>query len=243
MSFAQARAAADGAVERTRVRAAAAAQPARRVVPDGAPHAWQDGDAAIAVAAVDESAKIDLNPRQRGAAEGAAAERRRRWMPKRPQRLVDAIARLAGRRRPDAARTGPRTPTTAPPGSSTGPPTRRSKRSANCSACSGMTPALFAKIADSLTVIFAAGRHQPGDGVARRAAGAAERDARSGRRVPRAAQGRAREQAARAAVCRRPGLRRRRDCGVADTGRGDDARWCNLRARSGRASVGDPRRP
>jgi general secretion pathway protein K len=60
ISLAQARAIADGAVER------AAFELMRPRIPDawavdGQVHAWQDGDIAIVVTAVDESAKIDLN--------------------------------------------------------------------------------------------------------------------------------------------------------------------------------------
>ncbi len=61
MSLSQARAAADGAVERTafevsRPRVAADAWNA-----DGQPHAWTEGDIALTATAYDESARIDLN--------------------------------------------------------------------------------------------------------------------------------------------------------------------------------------
>ena len=60
LSLAQARAAADGAIER------AAYELQRPRLPDawaldGVPHYWQDGDIAIKVVAVDEAARIDLN--------------------------------------------------------------------------------------------------------------------------------------------------------------------------------------
>ncbi len=60
LSLAQARAAADGAIER------AAYELQRPRLPDawaldGVPHYWQDGDVAIKVVAVDEAARIDLN--------------------------------------------------------------------------------------------------------------------------------------------------------------------------------------
>jgi general secretion pathway protein K len=60
VSLAQARAAADGAVERT------AYEVMRPRLPDawtsdGQPHRWNDGDASIVVTAVDEAAKIDVN--------------------------------------------------------------------------------------------------------------------------------------------------------------------------------------
>ena len=61
MSLSQARAAADGAVERTafevsRPRVAVDAWSA-----DGQPHTWTDGDIALTATAYDESARIDLN--------------------------------------------------------------------------------------------------------------------------------------------------------------------------------------
>ena len=72
LSLAQARAAADGAIER------AAYELQRPRLPDawaldGVPHYWQDGDIAIKVVAVDEAARIDLNVAARRAAEGHAA--------------------------------------------------------------------------------------------------------------------------------------------------------------------------
>ena len=60
VSLAQARAAADGAVERT-----AYELPRPRIAdawtPDGQAHRWSEGNAAIVVTAVDEAARIDLN--------------------------------------------------------------------------------------------------------------------------------------------------------------------------------------
>ncbi len=60
VSLAQARAAADGAVERT---AYELSRPriADAWSPDGQAHRWNDGGAAIVVTAVDEAAKIDIN--------------------------------------------------------------------------------------------------------------------------------------------------------------------------------------
>ena len=60
ISLSQARAAADGAVERT------VFEVSRNVTPDtwkrdGTVHTWKDGDIALAASATDESAKIDLN--------------------------------------------------------------------------------------------------------------------------------------------------------------------------------------
>src|SRR5439155_26959058 len=58
--LAQARAAADGAIERTVFEITRPRVPDAWAV-DGQEHAWHDGDAAVVVTAVDESAKIDLN--------------------------------------------------------------------------------------------------------------------------------------------------------------------------------------
>ncbi len=61
MSVAQARAAADGAVERTVFELSRPRNIAGAWVPNGQVHQWQDGDVAISVMAIDESSKIDLN--------------------------------------------------------------------------------------------------------------------------------------------------------------------------------------
>jgi general secretion pathway protein K len=60
ISLAQARSAADGAIERTAFELTRPRIP-DAWTPDGQPHRWQDGDASIVVTAVDEAAKIDLN--------------------------------------------------------------------------------------------------------------------------------------------------------------------------------------
>jgi general secretion pathway protein K len=61
MSLAQARAAADGAVERTAFEVSRARVAADAWSADGQPHTWTDGDIALTAAAYDESARIDLN--------------------------------------------------------------------------------------------------------------------------------------------------------------------------------------
>ena len=60
ISLAQARAAANGAIERTVFEVSRISTPDtwKR---DGAVHKWQDGDIALAASATDEAAKIDLN--------------------------------------------------------------------------------------------------------------------------------------------------------------------------------------
>ena len=61
MSLAQARAAADGAVERTAFELSRPRTSAEAWNADGQPHAWTDGDIALTAVAHDESARIDLN--------------------------------------------------------------------------------------------------------------------------------------------------------------------------------------
>ena len=60
LSLAQARAAADGAIERMAFELSRPRYPTAWMA-DGEPHQWQDGDVAIVATAVDESARIDLN--------------------------------------------------------------------------------------------------------------------------------------------------------------------------------------
>jgi general secretion pathway protein K len=61
LSLAQARAAADGAVERVAFELQRPRNLNEAWTADGQPHVWQDGEIAIVVTAVDEAAKIDLN--------------------------------------------------------------------------------------------------------------------------------------------------------------------------------------
>ena len=133
VSLARARAAADGALERTafelmRPRIADAWQP------DGQPRRWSDADAAIVVTAVDEAARIDINAAPDamlknlliaiGGLDDAAATS-----------LVDAIGDW---RDPDDLRrpSGPRRPSIGRPTSSTCRRTRRSKPSRSLPVCS-----------------------------------------------------------------------------------------------------------
>ena len=92
LSLAQARAAADGAVERDGLRADAPAQPARRLAGRRrAAHVAGRRSRASRPGRVDESARIDLNTAQRSAAEGPAAERRRARCRRRPTACSRAI--------------------------------------------------------------------------------------------------------------------------------------------------------
>ena len=61
LSSAQARAAADGAVERTAFELARPRGHVEAWAPDGSTHSWRDGEVALTATAVDESAKIDVN--------------------------------------------------------------------------------------------------------------------------------------------------------------------------------------
>ena len=61
LSFAQARAIADGAIERTAFELQRPRNLADVWTADGEPHKWQEGDTALTTTAVDESAKIDIN--------------------------------------------------------------------------------------------------------------------------------------------------------------------------------------
>jgi general secretion pathway protein K len=61
MSFAQARAVADGAVERMAFELSRPRNLQDAWKADGQPHVWNEGDVAVTAAAFDESARIDLN--------------------------------------------------------------------------------------------------------------------------------------------------------------------------------------
>jgi general secretion pathway protein K len=60
LSLAQARAAADGAIERVAFELQRPRVP-DAWAPDGAPHTWLEGDVSITASAIDEAARIDLN--------------------------------------------------------------------------------------------------------------------------------------------------------------------------------------
>jgi general secretion pathway protein K len=150
LSVAQARAAADGAVERT----AFELQRPRNLpdvwLADGAPHVWQDGEATISAAAVDESARIDINaalePLLKGLLQNVGGQDAET-----AQRLVEAIADWKDAddlRRPNGAEN-------ADYGSANlkyGPANAPFQTAGELQRVLGMTPALFAKIGDLLTV-------------------------------------------------------------------------------------------
>ena len=150
LSVAQARAAADGAVER-----AAFELQRPRNLPDvwlanGASHAWQEGEAAISAAAVDESAKIDINaatePLLRGLLQNVGGQD-----PESAQRLVEAIADWKD---PDELRrpNGAEGADYLAAGRKQGPANAPFETTGELQRVLGMSPALFARIADSLTV-------------------------------------------------------------------------------------------
>ncbi len=175
LSLAQARAAADGAVERMAFELSRPRNIADVWQPDGAAHVWQDGEARFAVSAVDESARIDLNaapePLLKGLLQNVGGldadtaqhvvEAIEDWRDaddlRRPNGAEDADYRAAGRKY------GPANA----PFSSVGELQR----------VLGMTPGADGADRRRAHRVLVAGGDQPGDGVARRSARAAEHDA------------------------------------------------------------------
>ena len=150
MSLAQARAAADGAVERVAFELARPRGSPDAWNADGQPRQWNDGEIAIVATAVDEGARIDLN---------AAAEPLLKGLlqnvggldPESAQRILDAILdwrdaddlrRPNGAEAADYRAAGLKHEPSNAPFESVGELRR----------VLGVTPALMAKIADSLTI-------------------------------------------------------------------------------------------
>jgi len=150
LSLAQARALADGAVHRTVFELMRPKVSPEVWSPDGSVHVWDDAGARIAVTAIDESGRIDLNNapddllkgllRAAGGLDDDAAAR-----------LVDVIDDWKDAddlRRPNGAE--------APEYQAAGLPYKPANAPfeavAELQRVLGMTPALYAKIADSLTV-------------------------------------------------------------------------------------------
>jgi len=150
LSLAQARAAADGAVERTVLELTRPRNIAGAWAPDGQWRQWQDGEATIVVSAVDETSKIDLNAASEPLLKsllqnigGVDAES--------AQRLVETIAdwkdaddlrRANGAEAAEYRAAGSKYTPSNGPFESVGELRR----------VLGMTAVLFARIADSLTV-------------------------------------------------------------------------------------------
>jgi general secretion pathway protein K len=149
VSVAQARAAADGAIERVAVEL----QRPRLVdawVADGQPQKWQDGDVSLVVTAADESSKIDINFAQDallrgllmnvGGLDADAATK-----------VVDAILDW---RDPDELRrpNGAEAPDYTAAGLKYAPANGPFETTGELARVLGVTPALFAKIGSSITV-------------------------------------------------------------------------------------------
>jgi len=150
LSLAAARAVADGAVERTAFELSRPRNAPEVWEANGETHVWQEGDASVAAVAVDESAKIDLNaasePLLRGLFQsvgGLDADA--------AQALVEAIADWRDAddlRRPNGAEE----PDYRAAGRKYRPPNAGFETVGELQRVLGMTPAVYARVADSLTV-------------------------------------------------------------------------------------------
>jgi len=150
LSSAQARAAADGAIDRTAFELLRPRTQPDAWLPDGAAHSWRDGEANITAAAVDESAKIDINSAAEpllvgllhnvGGADTDAA-----------QRLAAAIGDWKD---PDELLrpNGAEAPEYQAAGLKYGPANTAFASTGELQRVLGMTPALFARIASAITV-------------------------------------------------------------------------------------------
>ena len=149
IGVARARAAADGAIERTAFELTRPRLPGSWL-PNGAPHEWTDGEIAIAASATDETAKIDLN---------AASEILLRGLftnvggadPDAAVRLVDAVMDWRDAddlRRPNGAEAADYVAA----GSKVVPANAPFETIGEVSRVLGMTPAIYARIAGSVTV-------------------------------------------------------------------------------------------
>jgi general secretion pathway protein K len=150
LSLAQARAVADGAVERTAFELQRPRNLTDAWVANGLPHTWKDGEVSVSASAVDESAKIDIN---------AAAEPLLKSLlqnvggqdAESAQRLVEAIADWKDTddlRHPNGAESADYTAA----GRKYGPTNALFATTGELQRVLGMTPELFARIGDSLTV-------------------------------------------------------------------------------------------
>ena len=149
IAVAKVRAAADGAVERTAWELARPRVPGAWL-PNGAPHAWKDGEIDLVVRATDETAKIDLNAANDlllrglftaiGGADpdtaGRLAEALMDW------RDTDDLRRPNGAEAADYVATGAKTPPANAPLETIGEVAR----------VLGMTPAIYSRIVGHVTV-------------------------------------------------------------------------------------------
>jgi general secretion pathway protein K len=149
MSLAQARAAADGAVDRVAFELLRPRTAPDAWLPNGEPHAWNDGDIAITASAVDESARIDLNsaadPLLKGLLQNVGE-----LDPDAAERVLEAI--LDWRDADDLRRpNGAEAADYRAAGLKYVPSNSRFESVGDLQRVLGVTPALMAKIADSLT--------------------------------------------------------------------------------------------
>ena len=137
---------------------------------------WRDGEVTIVATAVDESAKIDLNAAPDALLKGLFAEVGGAT-PDATARIVDAIADWRDQddlKRPNGAEEADYRLA----GMKQKPANGAFETVSELARVMGVTPAIYARVAESLTVQFAPARNQFGDRFARRPAGAARRDAR-----------------------------------------------------------------
>jgi general secretion pathway protein K len=150
MSVAQARAVADGAVERVAFELGRPRNTPDAWLPDGQVHAWVDGEVVITSAAVDESALIDLNaaadPLLKGLLENVGG-----LDPDASERVLEAILDWrdpSGLRRPNGANTDDYRAA----GLKYVPTNSRFESVGELARVLGVTPELMGRIAGSLTV-------------------------------------------------------------------------------------------
>jgi len=150
MSLAQARAAADGAVERVAYELFRPRNLADVWSADGQPHSWKDGEIDITATAVDEASRIDLNsanePLLKGLLQNVGG-----LDPETAQHVLDAILDW---RDPDDLRrpNGAEAADYRAAGLKYGPSNMRFESAGELGRVLGVTPALMAKLADSVTV-------------------------------------------------------------------------------------------
>lgn len=150
LSLAQARAAADGAVERTVFELARPRGLFEAWKADGLPHSWKDGEIEITATATDEGGRVDLNvgaePLLRGLLQNVGGLEREA-----AQRVLEAIVDW---RDPDELRrpNGAEAADYRAAGLAHVPTNRFFESTGELGRVLGITPELMAKLADSVTV-------------------------------------------------------------------------------------------
>jgi general secretion pathway protein K len=125
-------------------------EPTRQWLPDGRPYRWRFGDAAITVKIVDETGKVDLN-----AAEEPLLNALFRTVGAEPDLAASAASAIIDWRDPDPLsqpQGGAEDPQYAAAGRPYGAKDAPFDTVAEVEQVLGMTPALYAKVADHLTV-------------------------------------------------------------------------------------------